>query len=45
MTVFRWRADRPLFSNMLGGGLVGIVRVNGCDCPVGYRTWTGEAGF
>jgi len=41
---FRGRADRSL-SNILGSGLVGIVRVNACDCTVGYRTWTGEAGL
>ena len=33
----RRRADMSL-SNMLGGGLVGIVRDNGCDCTAGYRT-------
>ena len=38
----RRRADMSL-SNMLGGGLVDIVRVNGCDCTAGYRTWTSEA--
>ena len=27
---FRRRANRSL-SNMLGGGSVGIVRINGCD--------------
>lgn len=38
----RRQADMSL-SNMLGGGLGGIVRVNGCDCTAGYRTWTSEA--
>lgn len=43
---FRRRVDRSL-SNMLGSGLVDIVRVNRCDrdCPVGYRAWIGEAGL